>query len=542
MAHDGDRRMGHYLYLPADDECPNGAGCQHTTLPNGTEMRCRFCVVQGMLSKGEKYGWPLCPSCLCDEENIEGGCRFPNGTVPALQTAVASKLPPAEEACPAHRCFSHPEEIKNNLFRYADANACSHSPGYPGCIANTGCRMCVLSATQSTGTCPPCVCDEHDVLGCAVSDTRAENELDGVDYTVIRNTSTTVADISTLKGGYDFSFMQAHDACIREGYPGLCRRDSVVYFMSEVNTLVSRDMYFPTPADKQPRLDRVPIAKDPAALEMIGWTAEGTKGFWRSGASPLAETPGTGAWVQDSWLVNGNAWCCKSSVPHSHALAATVDTGMIEFTSSLAAVMSERLTSGDAQFTFDIGTVIPPNRSCSVELDLSTLKVIYNSQAPGAGDGESAACGAGEEAKQGLWLTTPDMVEHEVLDADKFTVFRDLTVGGGLYYLVVERGQLTHGGRLIDRDGLVSKFLPLSNCWDNSCVATSREASSLTPPRTTLSGTATSRPCSFRFQQSTTTTCCCTSGSRRVTCTGGRGWTTTRWRSERECTGRERFI
>ena len=423
VAHDGDRRMGHFLYVPAEDECPTGAGCQHTLLPNGTEMWCRFCVVQGMLAKGEKYGWPLCPSCLCDEENIDGGCRFPNGSVPVLKSPVGSKLPPDEEACPAHRCFSHPEEIKNNLFRYADAEACSSFPAAPGCIGNTGCRMCVTTDTQSTGTCPPCVCDQHDVSGCAVSDVRAENELDGTNYTIVRNISTALADISTLKGGYDYNYMRAHDACIQEGYPGLCRRDSVIFYMSEVNTLISRDMYFPTPADKVPRVNRVSISKDPQALEMIGWTAEGTKGYWKSG--PDEDTPGQ--WIQDDWLVNGNAWCCKSSVPHSHALAATVDTGMIEYTSSLAAMMSDRLYTGSVEFTFDFGTVIPPNRSCSVEFDLASLKVIYSSQAPGAVDGESSACAAGEEAEQGVWITTPDMEEHSLLTDGQMTVFRDLT-------------------------------------------------------------------------------------------------------------------
>ena len=73
-----------------------------------------------------------------------------------------------------------------------------------------------------------------------MSDVRAENELDGTNYTIVRNISTALADISTLKGGYDYNYMRAHDACIQEGYPGLCRRDSVIFYMSEVNTLTRR--------------------------------------------------------------------------------------------------------------------------------------------------------------------------------------------------------------------------------------------------------------------------------------------------------------
>ena len=37
-------------------------------------------------------------------------------------------------------------EIKNNLFRYADPEC----PWKPGCIGRTGCRSCVLTASQST--------------------------------------------------------------------------------------------------------------------------------------------------------------------------------------------------------------------------------------------------------------------------------------------------------------------------------------------------------------------------------------------------------
>ena len=225
------------------------------------------------------------------------------------------------------------------------------------------------------------------------------------------------------------------------------------------NTLISRDMYFPTPADKVPRVDRVPISKDPQALEMVGWTAEGTKGFWRSGPDPA--TPGE--WIQNVDIVNGNAWCCKSSVPHSHALAATVDTGMVEYTSSLAAMTSDRLYTGDVEFTFDFGTVISPNRSCSLEIDLSSLKMNYFTQAPGATDGEAAACAAGEESKQGMWITTPDLVEHSLLTDDQLSVFRDVT--GSIHPYAVD------ADKPFDSDvDLDPKFIPFTTIDDHDML------------------------------------------------------------------------